>query len=1418
MRARFGTLCFLALTIGLGWIVESRAQTASEVWQDVPATTVLAARRAVASQRTVVPRIGRSLRVTRTALDKALAKAPQEFSGEPGAEFPLPMPDGTFARFAVEESSLMEPGLAARYPQLKTYIARGIDDPGLTARLDVTPQGFHALVLGADGVSFYVDPFWRDDANYYIAYRRRDFVSPKTLQCGVTGKPDPAVKLARAVAAPRPTGATLRTYRLAVACTGEYAAAAGGGTLLGTLGAIVTSVNRVSAVYERDLSIRLKLVSNEDQVIFLDANTDGFTDGNPDLLIDESQAKIDAVIGNANYDIGHLFSTGGGGLAGLGVVGRTGQKASGVTGTTNPVGDPYDIDYVAHEMGHQFGGNHPFNATSGSCSSTNRNGPTAYEPGSGTTIMAYAGICSPQDLAPHSDDYFHTISYDEIDAYTSGSSPGNVGVATVTGNTPPTIAVLTNRTIPMGTPFALTASATDPNVNDVLTYCWEEFDLGAAQDPTVAPRDNGSAPIFRSFDPSRKPTRIFPSLSYILNNSNVPPAVVSTFATGEFLPATNRTMTFRVTVRDNRAGGGGSNYASMTVTSTTAAGPFAQTSQNASATIAGGSSQTVTWNVASTTAAPVSCANVKISLSTDGGNTFPFVLAASTPNDGTETVTIPSVANVATTQGRIKVEAVGNIFFDISDANLTITSTNTAPGVTIASGITVQRGSLNATTATVGTVSDPNTPLTATILDAPADTTVTAAISGANITVTAQADCSLVTTLSSRTYPLTLSVADSIGSTTFATVNLIVQPNPAPTVGTYSDVGVPRGGSATATPSAAPADANGNLGPAPISIAPIALPGGGTLSINQSTGAITASPITTTTLGATPVTVTVQDTCGAAIVRRFNVNVISTTPAIEARTASAPTAENCVPPNGAPDPAETVTINFSLNNTGAGATSNLVATLQAAGNVIPVTTSQSYGVVGGGASAARAFTFRVNPAAACGSNITPTFQLHDGATSFGTVSYTIRLGVLQNFGGTVQNFDSVTAPALPSGWTSTVVTGAAAAWVTSTTTPDSAPNAVSASGVATVAETRLDSPMISIVSPTAQIAFKHRWIFESGYDGGVLEISINSGAYQDIVTAGGSFAAGGYNGTIDPGFLSPIANRAAWTGTSAAGYTTTTVNLPASAAGQSIRLRWRLGSDDGVAVAGTVWRIDTISLSDSTPLCCGAAPAVTSVLPPAGVVDQAYTHVFATSGTPPPTWSVTAGTLPNGLSLTTGGTLTGTPLVPGIFSGITVTAQNGLTPAGTQNFALTIANTFAHYIATFGFNPANADPDADPDRDGISNLGEYGQNLSANSGSRIGLPVVVLKNYPTPGGDFLSITFLRVTTATELTYQVQVSPDLEDWSIVASSVGGAATSGAGFIQESGTPPLRTVEVRDTTAISSTGGATRYIRLRILKLP
>jgi hypothetical protein len=402
-------------------------------------------------------------------------------------------------------------------------------------------------------------------------------------------------------------------------------------------------------------------VATQTNVIFTNAASDPFNgNNNAGVLIGESQTVITNTIGSANFDIGHTFSTGGGGLAGLGVVCSNSQKAGGITGSGNPVGDPYDIDYVAHEIGHQFSGNHTFNSVVGNCGGGNRNGSTAVEPGSGITIMAYAGICGSQDIAGNSIPYFHAISYDEIVNFTNFYGGNSCPVTTTTGNNPPVVTGSGNYVVPKSTAFILTGSATDPD-GDSLTFSWEETELGVAGN-----WNSGNPNYFRSYTPVVSRSRLFPRQSVVLSGNYVA-------TKGEYVPASAQQLEFRLTARDNKMGGGGVCYAINNITIDNS-GPLSVTYPNAAGIFWSiGTQQTITWAVNGTDVAPVSCDSVKILISYNGGTTY-SVINNSTLNDGSEIIAVPTLtASISTC--RIKIESKGNIFYDISNNNFEI-STN----------------------------------------------------------------------------------------------------------------------------------------------------------------------------------------------------------------------------------------------------------------------------------------------------------------------------------------------------------------------------------------------------------------------------------------------------------------------------------------------------------------------------------------------------------------------------------------------------------------------------------------------------------------------------------------------------------------------------------------------------------------------
>jgi hypothetical protein len=593
----------------------------------------------------------------------ALRRAPMEFTAaaRSGAlELSLPTPDGTVQRFKVVETQVLAPDLAARFPKIKTYLARGIDDPTATARIDTNPySGLHAMVWSEAG-TWAIDPYFHQDTTAFVSYRKADLVRNPDFLCETEDELEEGQDH-EGEGGPEniPAGDVLRTFRLAVTTTTAYNSFHGN-SIPSVLSAVTTAVNRITGVYELDLSTRLQLVANTDLLFSnLNGNPNISTSTSVSTLANANQAFTDGRIGFANYDVGHVFASGpnnGVSAGGIGIVGSS-AKARACSMTSPPSGDLFAVDYVAHEMGHQFNGRHNFS----NCSGPGDSGSIANEPGSGATIMGYAGLCGSNNLQPNSDAMFNHINYNQMYPFIRNTIAG-VGTTTATGNNAPNVNAGADYVIPARTPYALAASGTDPD-GDPLTWSWEQMDTGGSL--PVNNLTGTTGPVVRTWLPSSSPTRTIPRPINLLNNST---------ATGEVLTQVGRFMNFRVVARDGR---GGVNFDQMSVQTINTGAAFAVTSPNTSGlTWNAGTTQTVSWNVAGTDASPISTANVNIALSIDGGNTYPITLASGTANDGSENIVVP--ANL-TSLARVRVEAVGNIYFDISNFNLTIAAAPTTP-------------------------------------------------------------------------------------------------------------------------------------------------------------------------------------------------------------------------------------------------------------------------------------------------------------------------------------------------------------------------------------------------------------------------------------------------------------------------------------------------------------------------------------------------------------------------------------------------------------------------------------------------------------------------------------------------------------------------------------------------------------------
>ena len=583
------------------------------------------------------------------AFTDLLENAPMRFSEaskSKAVHLDFPNPTGSISSYKIVEAPSLSPELSMKFPQIRSYAGYDTSNPSNYLRFDISPRGLHAMVLSASGETIIINPFNESTTETYEVFFKKDAIGEHDFNCETE-----AVAKKEALDNPLDSEINLlntdfKTYRLALACTGEYGIFHGNDTTL-ILAAMNTTMTRVNGVYEREFALTMEIIPNNDQLIYLVPNEDPYSNNNGGAMLGQNQTTINAAIGSANYDIGHVFSTGGGGIAFLGSV-CTSNKARGVTGGGSPVGDPFDIDYVAHEMGHQFGANHTQN------NSCNRVNSAAFEPGSASTIMGYAGICNP-NVQNNSDDHFHIHSIYEINAHLNGA--GSCAAIEVIDNTAPSIEPLEDYNIPHSTPFILTAIATSAE-NDSLTYCWEQYDNEIASMPPSPTNTDG--PAFRSNSPTNSNQRYMPRLENVVNNTD---------NTWEVLASVQREYKFKVSVRDNYPLAGRLTDAEMNVDVIGSSGPFLVTEPNTNLDWPALSLQTITWDIANTDLAPINCSHVDIYLSLDGGYTYPVVVAENVPNQGYHYGPIP---NNQTTTARIMVKGHDNIFYDISNTDFTI--------------------------------------------------------------------------------------------------------------------------------------------------------------------------------------------------------------------------------------------------------------------------------------------------------------------------------------------------------------------------------------------------------------------------------------------------------------------------------------------------------------------------------------------------------------------------------------------------------------------------------------------------------------------------------------------------------------------------------------------------------------------------
>ncbi|EZH72189.1 hypothetical protein ATO12_24975 [Aquimarina atlantica] len=609
-------------------------------------------------------------------LKEVLSQCPKRFNsfGKSNVIIILPTEDGRFKEYRVKETNVLHPDLAKKFPDIKSYVGTSVNEENEVVHFSLGHNSFRAMIMKPDATITNIKPSTSTSKTYMVTSKTDE---SEPINCQIIDNAAETFSEKSTKQAEKSNKARkdandgrVRVYRMAIAVTGElskiYTDKAGitnGSTqqrkaaVLAELNALMT---RVNAVYERDLGTTFELVPNIENSIFLDGATDGITHGNTSISVNEGQGVLDAAIGNANYDIGHVLDSDGTGRGALRAVCDDSKKAQGATGA-HPFTSVADYFYrtFVHEIGHQFGANHSFNNSCGG----NRLDEGAVEPGGGNTIMAYTGCAPNTENTQYV--FFHAKQIDEM--WNHILSIESCATLRSIGNSAPVASIGGNYTIPRSTPFILEGSATDPNTaSNQLTYTWNQMDKEIAPMPPRATSTSG--PLFRYKPPSTSPNRYMPDLSTIkAGNSS---------SEWEVTPSVARTMNFRFTVRDNHPGGGNTDSKDAVITVSGTAGPFVITSQNARFDAPVGSTQTVTWDVAGTTGNGVNAATVDILLSTDGGNTYPITLASAVPNDGSQQITIPDNEGGV---NRIMVRGTNHIFFDVTNANFSITKGNLDP-------------------------------------------------------------------------------------------------------------------------------------------------------------------------------------------------------------------------------------------------------------------------------------------------------------------------------------------------------------------------------------------------------------------------------------------------------------------------------------------------------------------------------------------------------------------------------------------------------------------------------------------------------------------------------------------------------------------------------------------------------------------